>query len=178
MSAILSLVAVFVINVAGQTDAGDPATNFYRLTDAAPAAFAAGEDERAQALAVELLSEAERWRENWNYGNAVHAANLVLGRLSLIRGEINDAKKFLLAAGRTPGSPQRNTFGPDMLFAKEMLKKGETETVLKYFELCSTFWGKKHSRLDSWKLAIEKNEDPDFGPNLRYFFPQDPVTAR
>lgn len=178
MSAILSLVAGFVINVAGQTDAGDPATNFYRLTEAAPAAFTAGEHERAQTLAVELLVEAERWKEDWNYGNAVHTANLVLGRLSLIRGEINDAKKFLLAAGRTPGSPQRNTFGPDMLFAKEMLKKGETETVLKYFELCAGFWGKKHSRLDEWKAAIEKNEEPDFGPNLRYVFPQDPVNTR
>ena len=177
-SAILSLIAAFAINAAGQTDDGDPARSFYRLTDAAPAAFTAGEYERAQTLGVELLAEAERWKENWNYGNAVHAANLVLGRASLIRGEMADAKKYLLAAGKTPGSPQLNTFGPDMLFAKEMLKKGEMETVLKYFELCSGFWGKKHSSLDAWKAAIEKNEEPDFGPNLRYFFPQDPVTAR
>ena len=177
-SAILSLIAAFAINVAGQTDDGDPASNFYRLTNAAPAAFTAGEHERARVLAVELLAEAERWKEDWNYGNAVHAANLVLGRLALIRGEIAEAKKFLLAAGHTPGSPQLKSFGPDMLFAKEMLKKGETETVLKYFELCSAFWGKKHSRLDAWKAAIEKNEEPDFGPNLRYVFPQDPVTAR
>lgn len=174
-SAILSLIAAFAINVAGQTDDSDPARNFYRLTGAAPAAFMAGEHERAQTLAVELLEEAERWRENWNYGNAVHAANLVLGRVALMRGEIDDAKKFLLAAGKTPGSPQLNSFGPDMVFAKEMLKRGEREAVLAYFDLVEKFWRKKSARLDEWRSAIAKNEQPDFGANLRYFFQQSPA---
>jgi hypothetical protein len=146
------------------------AENFYKMTKAAPAAFNAGEYEKAIEISRELLVEAENWKKDWNYGNAIHAANLVQGRVALRRGEIDDAKKFLLAAGKASGSPTLISFGPDMLFAKEMLKRSEQKIVLTYFDLCAKFWLPEHSRIPEWKEAVERGEIPDFGPNVAYVF--------
>ena len=165
------VLAIFAgsITAESQTDT-DPARDFYRLTEATQAAFKSGDHEKAQSLSAALLVEAENWKQSWNYGNAIHVANLVLGRVALAKGEMDDARKFLLAAGKTPGSPQLKSFGPDMVFAIEMLRKGEKDTVLQYFDLCEKFWDKRHSKLDEWRSAVSNNEEPNFGPNLRYFF--------
>ena len=45
------------------------------------------------------------------------------------------ANAYLLAVGRTPGSPQLNSFGPNMALAAELLQKEVRDTVLQYFEL-------------------------------------------
>src|SRR5215212_2966817 len=134
----------------------DPANEFYRLTKASADAFGARDYSNAKELSRRLLIEAEVWKKNWNYGNATHTANLVLGRVALIEGDIDGAKTFLLEAGKTTGSPQLNSFGPDMLFASEMLKRGEKETVLRYFDLCAKFWPARFSKLDEWKASIAK----------------------
>ena len=143
------------------------------MTEAVQTAFLDGELEQAETMSVWLLKEAEAWKHNWNYGNAVHVANLTLGRIALARGEMADAKKFFLKAGATPGSPQLNTFGPDMNFAREMLKKGEKETVLKYFDLCEVFWKHGPEKLKAWRESIVRDEVPDFDANLRYYFHRD-----
>ncbi|MEP6704629.1 MAG: hypothetical protein ABJB34_07470 [Acidobacteriota bacterium] len=140
------------------------------MTKAAPGAFTKGELAQAKSIAESLLVEAELWQKNWNYGNAIHAANLVLGRITLGEGDMREARKFLLAAGKTPGSPQLNSFGPDMVFANEMLRKGETESVIEYLDLCAKFWNERHSHVAEWKTQITNGETPAFGPNLRYFF--------
>ena len=166
--AILLVCFGFVAEHAAQTS--DPAERFYRLTRAAPAAFKRGEIAKAKSLAESLLVEAENGRDDWNYGNAIHVGNLVLGRIALAVGDMDAARKFLLAAGRTPGSPQLKSFGPDMLFAREMIAKGETETVIAYFNLCAEFWKMSDGRLERWKAAVTNEDDPDFGPNIRYHF--------
>jgi hypothetical protein len=148
----------------------DTATGFYEATKAAPAAFKSGDLAKAKLLSHKLLKQAEHWKKNWNYGNAVHVANLVLGRIALINKEPDKARSYLLEAGRTPGSPQLNSFGPNMLLASEMLEKGETEAVLEYFDLCAKFWEQGSSKLEDWKVAVSSGDVPDFGPNLRYLF--------
>ena len=166
---ILPSILLLVASAAAQRSP-DPAEDFYKMTKAAPAAFQKGEFAKAAAVADALLVEAERWPRNWNYGNAVHVANLVLGRIALANDDRDKAVKFLIAAGKTPGSPQLNTFGPDMVFAKEMLQKGETEAVIAYLDLCGKFWEKRFEQLDEWKEQIARGEIPDFGANLRYYF--------
>ena len=81
---------------------------------------------------------------------------------------MKNAEKYLLDAGKTPGSPQLNSFGPNMELARELLEKGEKETVLKYLDLCSKFWVLGKSRLQEWSGAIKLGKTPDFGANLRY----------
>lgn len=143
---------------------------FYALTRLAPIAYTAGELPLAAAYSESLLKQAEAFKADWNYGNAIHVANLVLGRIALAGGDTTAAKAYLLAAGRTTGSPQLDTFGPDMLFASELLAKGETETVIEYFKLCAVFWNKNDGRLADWTATVKKGEAPDFGPNVRYVF--------
>jgi hypothetical protein len=163
------LVAVSAAANAQTSPGGDPAEEFYRLTKATPASFSNGEMGTAAQMAESLLKEAENWKDNWNYGNAIQAGNIVLGRIALKKGETAKAKQFLFAAGRTPGSPQLNSFGPDMSLAKELLAKGEKEAVLEYFELCSKFWGKHHQKqLDEWSAAVKQGDVPEFGANLKY----------
>src|SRR5215510_2304765 len=113
---------------------------FYVLSRMAPTALAAGESEKAGDYAKQLLAMAVDLRRDWNYGNAIHVGNLVLGEIALDSGDINEAKRYLLLAGDTPGSPQLDSFGPNMLLAKELLEKGERDVVLKYFEKCGQFW--------------------------------------
>ena len=116
--------------------------------------------------ANEVLATAPKFSKDWNYGNAIHKGNLALGRLALREGKIDQAGQFLLMAGRTPGSPQLNSFGPNMLLAKELLEKGEREKVLVYFELCAKFWQSGSVQLKLWSTQVKLGSDPDFGANL------------
>ena len=168
--AFLLCLMLIMTGVVFSQGSNDPAKHFYDTTKAAPAAFRAGNMDQAKLLSLDLMEQAKSWKENWNYGNAIHVANLVLGRIALNKGEIEAAKIYLVEAGKTPGSPQLNSFGPDMVFAKELLKKGERETVTKYFDLCSKFWDKRFSKIEQWKVIVANGDIPDFEANLRYVF--------
>lgn len=126
----------------------------------------AGDTIRANAALV--LKNAEQYKTDWNYGNAVHQANLALGRQALRDGDMAAARGFLLAAGHTRGSPQLDTFGPNMLLAKEMLEKGESATVLEYFEACRKFWRMDNGALDVWADMVRDGKRPNFMANLLY----------
>jgi tetratricopeptide (TPR) repeat protein len=142
--------------------------DFNLLISLAKMAYAAGELDKALEYAEKLLQQAREHVGQWNYGNAIHDANSVLGRLALQAGDVDRAKQFLLAAGKTPGSPQLNSFGPNVSLASELAQKGETEIVLNYFELCRAFWKSGAERLDRWTDALRNGRTPDFGANLRY----------
>lgn len=134
-------------------------------------AFSRGDFIGSKTLAEEYLTLAEQFKKNWNYGNAIHHANLMLGRIALKEGNVKLAKSFLLKAGQTPGSPQLNSFGPNMLLAKELLELGETDVVLEYLELCAKFWQPQFQQMwgfQEWKKQIENGQLPDFKANLYY----------
>jgi hypothetical protein len=143
----------------------------WKLPDLAKAAFAASEFEQARNYATELLQKAtsselpEFFR---NDGNAIHYANLILGRLSFREGDVESAKQYLIASGKTQGSPNLGSFGPNMSLAKELLERGEQETVLRYFELCRKFWNSHGEVLDRWTEDVRAGRNPQFGANLVY----------
>ena len=141
---------------------------FYALDDAAKESFTAGKIEDARRDATELLALAPTHQGNWNYGNAIQDGNLVLGRIALREGRMDEAKECLLAAGGSPGSPTMKSFGPNMSLAKDLLEKGERETVLQYFELCRKFWKMDYGKLDKWNREVKAGQIPDFGANLVY----------
>ncbi len=145
-----------------------PDDRFDQLVDIANDAFEADDTEKAEQYASELLQLAPQSKDHWNYGNAVHKGNLVMGRIALRRGDIPAAKRHLLAAGETPGSPQLDSFGPNMTLAKELLEKGEREVVLTYLESCAKFWKMGGDQLRSWTATIKGGGIPDFGANLLY----------
>lgn len=131
-------------------------------------AFEAGDIAKARAYAERLLDLAKGSPKSWDYGNAVHEGNLVLGRIAVREGRMADAVRFLGAAGETPGSPQLNSFGPNMSLAKDLLEHLETDAVLAYFERCRVFWKMGSGQLDAWVQEIKAGRVPDFGANLHY----------
>lgn len=138
------------------------------LTEAAFVAVDVGELEKAETYANELLRVAPKFRADWNFGNAVHKGNLTLGRLALRRGDMVGARLHLHRAAEVPGSPQLNSFGPNMLLAKEMFEKGERASLVAYFAACGKFWGMPGSKLKEWTALVEGGVMPDFGANLDY----------
>ena len=96
---------------------------FYALGDAAKEAYSAGEYSDAKKYADELSALVPKFKGNWNYGNAIQDYNLILGRIALREGQIEKAKDYLIGAGKSPGSPQMDTFGPNMSLAKDLLEK-------------------------------------------------------
>ena len=148
----------------------DAHARFYLTTDLATIALAAGETAKATAYSQSLLEQAVGMQRDWNYGNAIHVAHLVLGEIALNAGDVTKAKYHLLEAAKIPGSPQLDSFGPNMRLAKQLLAKGEREVVFQYFDLCATFWDGKFSQLEDWKTIISNGGEPKFGANLVYQF--------
>ena len=129
------------------------------------AAFVAGYTEKARTYAEKTL---ENIPDDWNRGNRLHFGNLVLGRIALADGDLEAAAQYLLAAGRTPGSPQLGSFGPDMALARDLLERGQSQTVVRYLQLCLDFWKMGQDRLKNWIALVEAGRTPDFSRNLRF----------
>lgn len=147
----------------------DGLQRFYGLKGAAQAAFDAGDLNSAENYAHELLADAPSYQKDWNYGNALFFGNTILGRVALLRDKnVALATSLLIASGKTPGSPQLNSFGPNMSLAKELLMAGERDAVLEFFGECGSFWNKKFSKLNQWAATVKGGGDPDFGANLGY----------
>jgi hypothetical protein len=149
---------------------GDEMRRFYALASLAKAALTADAMDKAASYANELLLAAPKNRQDWNYGNAIHDGNLVLGLLAMRQGNIRMAAQYLLDAGNTPGSPQLNSFGPDMSLAKAMLEKGERDAVIEYFSRCRTFWKMGEQRLDAWSETVRSGGVPNLAFNSHVNF--------
>ncbi len=148
--------------------APDEIHRFFALPDVAKAAFETHRPDEARKFAHELLELAGRHQDLWNYGNAVHDGHMVLGRIAPQEGDAATAERELLEAGKTPGSPQLNSFGPNMSLAKDLIKQKRTDAVVEYFDLCSKFWKLERGRLRRWTVLARGGEMPDFGANLFY----------
>ena len=135
------------------------------LTRLAKSALTAGLKGDAEKFATMML---DNDAAGWNRGNRVHQGNLILGQIALADGNVDEAKSRLLLAGKTDGSPQLNSFGPNMLLAKELLERGESEVVLEYFALCQKFWKSGSQTLKLWSNDVKSNRIPEFAGNLTY----------
>jgi hypothetical protein len=137
------------------------------LARLARTALAAGDLKKAQRYADEALA-ASKSGVFWWTGDAVHQGNIVLGRLALSSGEVEQAERYLLLAGQTPGSTSLAALGPNMALARDLLERGESAAVLQYLEECGTFWGGNRGKLAEWMALIRAGLKPDFGTNLTY----------
>lgn len=152
-----------------QSSAGLTGTDrFYLLVPLAKFAFTLGKPEKAQGYARELLKMASQYPNDWNYGNAIYYGYFVLGRVACEEGNVPLAKQYLMNSATTPGSPQLDTFGPNLTLAKELLEKGQFEVVGEFLTQCKNFWKMDHGNLDSWIAKVRHGEIPDFGANLDY----------
>lgn len=138
------------------------------LPDAAQAAFEAGNRTKAIAFSNEMLSMAQNPVEGGDYSDEIHYGNIVLGRIALQDGDSDGAAARLLKAGATKGNYHLDSFGPNMMPAKELLEKGDGKPVLGYLEACGAFWKSDEGKLSAWRSDVVAGKVPDFGANLHY----------
>ena len=143
---------------------------FYELSNILIDAYYKEDFDKVHVLSNEYLDIAAQNKDNWNYGNAIHVANTLLGLVALKKNNIEKAKEYLISAAQTPGSPQLRSFGPNMLLARELLKKGETEVVLNYIQMCKSFWFWlfRWVKMCKWNKKIKKGEIPNFRAHNYY----------
>ncbi len=154
--------------------------NFYLGTlkeDIVFAAMGAGDYKKAKQMANELLINNVDTL-SFNYGNTIHNANTLLGRIALMEDDIKLAKEYLIKSGECPTSPQLSSFGPSYVLARELLERGEKEIVLDYLDLISNLWAdpkkndssdskmmtgnqRKSEMLKKWKEEIISGKIPD-----------------
>jgi hypothetical protein len=128
--------------------------------DIAEAAIAAGLLDVATVAAHAVLRDAPQFERTWQYGNAVHWGHIVLGKIARLRGDLESASGELAFAGRTPGSPQLDSYGPDLELAQSLLDLGRTDAVLDYLTQCKRFWEMDRGALDQWIRQISSGERP------------------
>jgi hypothetical protein len=98
-----------------------------------------------------------------------HRTDTIEGRLAILSGNIEEAKRRLLASANvSKRSPLLSSFGPSMSLANDLLVHGQREVVLEYLESCKVFWTNSGGNLDKWAESIKRGDLPDFGPSLRY----------
>lgn len=138
------------------------------------AALEAGLNEEAKSYADQAVGLAAEPRfknaapntfESTFAGDAVSLGNIVLGRLALARGDVEAAENYLLLSGQIKAG-QPVFWGPNMTLARELLKRGRSEAVLKFLEECSHFWQNADPQIQRWAAAIRSGRIPDFGGNL------------
>jgi hypothetical protein len=140
------------------------------LPEMAKLALWLGDREKADGYASEVLTLLSPRRSNPTEedGKEIHDANMVLGLLAVMKGDLVGAKKFLLASARTQWSSyEAKTLGPNLSLANELAKRGEREVVAEYLETCPYFRTVQRSGLTSkWIADIRDGRVPDFGPFL------------
>jgi hypothetical protein len=137
----------------------------------ANAAFEAGEFATARDYGEGMLARAPRASNPWSAGSAIHQGHLILGRVALAQGDVEQAKSRLIDAVTAPGLEPILFFcsdGPNTALAKDLLEHGEKECVLDYFRRCSTYWKEGRARLARWMATIEQGKVPKLGSSLRY----------
>jgi len=127
------------------------------VQNTAEAALEAGLFEETKELAARLLNDNGK-HPAWDRGNAVHHGNILLGKTALRQNDTEQAGAYLLAAGKTQGSPQLNSFGPDLELAQSLLSLGKKDLVCEYLQLCGNFW--EDSRIEKWIADIKDGENP------------------
>ncbi|MCW3100013.1 MAG: hypothetical protein JWL77_5631 [Chthonomonadaceae bacterium] len=126
-------------------------------------AFEAEEMDKARQYATKILRLSAQYDPD-KQAAAIYQGNWLLGRLAVKSGDLEKAKSYLLASGRVSGSQGLKALGPNMRLAKELLEKGEQQTVLDYFALCAEYW--KNPKLKQWTEEVKAGKIPDFGFNL------------
>jgi hypothetical protein len=55
-----------------------------------------------------------------------------------------------------------------MALARDLLARGELDTVIQYLEECRVFWTTDRGKLAEWLALARAGLKPDFGPNVDY----------
>jgi hypothetical protein len=149
----------------------DELTRKYALGNAALWSIDVGKLDDAERFANELLALNQRLAADWDAGNAVHKAHSVLGRLALKRGDVAEAERQLKLVATSKGSPQLDTFGPNMTLVRDLLETKQPSAkaaALAYLDHLPTFWKMDRGAITVWRADIERGVMPNFGAHLLF----------
>ena len=55
----------------------------------------------------------------------------------------------------------RDSFGPELTLARDLLEKGEREAVVEYLQGIRTFWKGREEVIDDWIVLIRAGRTPE-----------------
>ncbi|MBO9491986.1 hypothetical protein J7384_16620 [Endozoicomonas sp. G2_1] len=92
-------------------------------------------------------------------GDVVHLTNIARGWMALNIGDSDQAIRYLFKSTKTEGSPNLNSFGPDMTLIRALYNQGHKTAVLKYLELVQSFWNTDSAKqkIQTWRKMAEHN---------------------
>jgi len=128
------------------------------LCQASTCALEARDFEKARFLAQKLVDGSY---DSWAAEQTLHFGHQLLGRIALECGDVERAKAHLFESIATTGSGYLLAVGPRARLAKELLRRGETEVVLKYFRRCSELSVGRRDEFATWADQIERGQTPD-----------------
>ncbi|MEN0038377.1 MAG: hypothetical protein AAGC78_14970 [Cellvibrio sp.] len=131
------------------------------IPQAAKAAYMLGLFPEAKEWAEEMSELIKIVPKNWNYGNVIYYQNWVFGMLAFDSGDLDKAKYFLNLAASTVGSPQLNSFGPNMKLARNLLVSGESEAFLEFLNQVEIFWRHGKPWLEVWRNKVAQGAIPN-----------------
>jgi hypothetical protein len=137
-----------------------PPDRVFFLVKAARIALEIGKEVRAEAYAQEMLATPDLAAK---CGDGVYYGNQVLGVLALKRGDVANAKRYLIESAKTLASwvPLNWPMPPNTSLPYDLLALGEREAVYEYLDLCKVF-SKKDAMIEGWKAAIRAGSIPHF----------------
>ena len=105
----------------------------------AKAALAAGDLNKAVKYSNQMLETAGERENSFTKGDYTYNGNIILGLVSVQKGDLDSADTYLLkAAGETLNAARINVF-PDMSLARVLLSNGHRDTVLAFLKKCREF---------------------------------------
>jgi tetratricopeptide (TPR) repeat protein len=141
---------------------GNPGWLAWQRWELAESAFLAGDIAKTDMYADAMINNPGDCKKDAHlYGNSVFWGNYYRGRTSVLKGNLKEAGKYLLEAGKTPGSAQLDSFGPDFDLAQDLLDRGEKAVVVEFLESCKRFWDKE--KLDGWVKSIKEGKKVKLG---------------
>ena len=139
----------------------DEADRYFKMPRAGVAAYMLGSYDKARDLAEEMKALPSEYARSWNDGNLIYYSNWISGMLELDAGFVQASKHYLVLSGECGGSPQLNSFGPNMRLAKRLLNEGEADVFLAFLDSIEIFWKSGGNWITVWRSQIANNRMPN-----------------
>jgi len=114
----------------------------------------------AKAAAEEVLRSRSLFGKDFEYPNAVYYSHIVLGRINVREGRLDEAEAHLISAALVPVIDAR---APNVQLAEELLRRGRRDVVLQYLDTYYThsLTGRRNM-VPIWKKQIRDGRIPNW----------------
>ena len=142
----------------GAKDATASPDSYELVKYAAEICFWSGDFGQSKVFTRQLKDNISNFGRYTTEGQMLHDYYTIMGRHLLHEGQTQEASMYLLRSIDVKPSPVMSSFGPNMELAMDLLKAGETTTVLEYLDGCAGFW--KEEPIQLWKQKINEGSIP------------------